>query len=81
MTYYPQKVGTAGITDLEGSYTLDFVTFTIGANNLFDQKPETIGLWSSTRPIDNASVYYEPNSISPYGVDGGFYYGRVTFNF
>lgn len=81
VTYFPQKVGTAGITDLEGSYTLDFVTFTIGANNLFDQKPETIGLWSNTRPLDNASVYYEPNSISPYGVDGGFYYGRVTFNF
>jgi iron complex outermembrane receptor protein len=81
VTYYPQKVGTAGITDLDVSYTMDFVTFTVGANNLFDKKPETIGLYSSTKPLDNASVYFEPNSISPYGVDGGFYYGRIAFKF
>jgi iron complex outermembrane receptor protein len=82
VTYYPQKVGTAGITDLDVTYAFtDALSFTLGANNLFDQKPETIGLYSNTRPLDNASVYFEPNSISPYGVDGGYYFGRVTITF
>jgi iron complex outermembrane receptor protein len=81
VTYYKQGVSTAGITDVEVSKDFDFVTATVGANNLFNKNPETIGLApGTTTPIDNASIYYEPNSISPYGINGGFYYGRVTIH-
>ncbi len=80
--YIPQKVSTAAITDLEISKTLlDNLTFTVGANNLFDKAPEAIGITQAGAPIDGSSVYFQPNAISPYGINGGFYYGRVTINF
>ncbi|HEY0265779.1 MAG TPA: TonB-dependent receptor [Rhizomicrobium sp.] len=79
--FIPQKVSTAAITDLEISKTLlDNLTFTVGANNLFDKAPEAIGLYAGA-PIDASSVYFQPNAISPYGINGGFYYGRVTITF
>ena len=81
VTYYQQKVKTAGITDLEVSRDLGFATATLGANNLFNKNPEKIGLAPGTNtPIDNASIYAEPMSISPYGINGGFFYGRVTIH-
>ncbi len=83
VTYYPQKVETAGITDVDVTYAFtDNLDLTIGANNLFDKNPEQIGLApGSTTPIDNASLYFEPNGASPYGINGGFYYGRATIKF
>jgi hypothetical protein len=47
-----------------------------GANNLFNVYPDRIP----------ASVYQNLNydqysHLSPFGVDGAFYYGRVTVNF
>ena len=79
--YIPARVETAAITDLEISKTLfDNLTLTVGANNLFNKSPEAIGLYNGAT-ADGSSVYYQPNAISPYGIDGGFYYGRVTFNF
>jgi iron complex outermembrane recepter protein len=79
--YISARVETAAITDLEISKTLfDNLTLTVGANNLFNKSPEAIGLYNGAT-ADGSSVYYQPNAISPYGIDGGFYYGRVTFNF
>jgi iron complex outermembrane receptor protein len=77
------KVGTAFITDLDLGYHLtDAIRFDIGANNLFDKKPPTVpnvpNGSGGVQPADGNNVYREPDGFSPYGINGGYYYGRVT---
>ncbi|PMZ85582.1 TonB-dependent receptor, partial [Pseudomonas sp. FW305-42] len=39
-TWYNETIGVTGITDLEGSYAVNkTLKLSLGANNLFDQKP------------------------------------------
>ena len=80
--YYTEEVSTAGITDLEIDYSFtDMIGLAIGANNLFDQNPETVKALNATQLEDGSNVVGAPLGISPYGINGGFYYGRVTFKF
>ena len=67
------------ITDLDVSYAFtDNLSFTLGANNLFDQYP-----------LDTVSNVGEStfNQIFPYsgfssaGIDGRFVYGKLSYNF
>ncbi|WP_394762417.1 TonB-dependent receptor plug domain-containing protein [Phenylobacterium sp.] len=79
-------VDAAAITDLDVSYqVLDNVKINIGANNLFDKHPPGVPNVSNgsggVRPLSGNNVYGEPAQFSPYGINGGYYYGRVTFNF
>ncbi len=83
-TYYRQKVGSAAITDLEIDYHyLESWTVAFGANNLFNKTPEAIGVvpGDPTTLQDGSNIVGAPLSISPYGINGGFYYTRITFNF
>jgi iron complex outermembrane receptor protein len=83
-TYYRQKVGTAAITDLEIDYHyLESWTIAFGGNNLFNKYPEAIGVvpGDPTTLQDGGNIVGAPLSISPYGINGGFYYTRITFNF
>ncbi|MCP5412232.1 MAG: TonB-dependent receptor [Alphaproteobacteria bacterium] len=81
-TYYLEKVSTAGITDLDVTYHLtDYVSATLGANNLFDKNPETVPLTPAGKLANGSHVWNAPLTISPYGINGGYYYGRVTFKF
>ena len=81
------------ITDLEirmrpeGTFA-DGLEFAIGANNLFDQYPTVNPVGRVTDPVTgqpgNLSVnnYFLPfSSFSPFGFNGRFLYGRVTFAF
>jgi iron complex outermembrane receptor protein len=82
--YYRQKVGTAFITDLELDYHyLESWTIAFGGNNLFNKTPETIHAVPGhpDELQDGSNIVGAPLSISPYGINGGFYYTRVTFNF
>jgi iron complex outermembrane receptor protein len=81
-TYYRQKIGTAAITDLEVNYKLtpEF-ELSVGANNLFDKKAPKIQVLSDGTIVDGGAVYDAPLSFSPYGINGGYYYVRVNFNF
>jgi iron complex outermembrane receptor protein len=79
-------VGSTGITDLDIGYNLtDMVKLNIGANNLFDQRPPGVpnvpNGSGGVRPLSGNNVYGEPAQFSPYGINGGYYYGRVTFTF
>ena len=79
-------VGSAAITDLDIGYNLtDSVKLNIGANNLFDKHPPGVPNVSNgaggVRPLSGNNVYGEPAQFSPYGINGGYYYGRVTFTF
>jgi iron complex outermembrane recepter protein len=85
--YYVAKVGTAGITDLELSYELlTDLTFTVGANNLFNKKPEkvynvTLANGTGLRPVTGSNVWNQPYTFGPYGFNGGYYYARATLKF
>jgi len=84
-TYYKQKIGTAFIVDLETSYEIrKTVTLTIGANNLFNKKPPTVALVPGTTNftlVNGGNVLDGPLTFSPYGINGGYYYGRIGVKF
>ncbi len=81
------------ITDLEirlrpeGTFA-DGLELAIGANNLFDQYPTVNPVGRATDPVTgqpgNLSVnnYFLPfSSFSPFGFNGRFLYGRISFAF
>jgi iron complex outermembrane receptor protein len=81
-TYYLNKVNTTAITDLEIDYHyLESWTIAFGANNLTDERPDAVGVVSPTQLNTNGNVVGAPLGISPFGINGGFYYTRLTFNF
>jgi iron complex outermembrane receptor protein len=82
--YYTNKVSSTAITDLEIDYNyLENWTISFGANNLFDQRPEAIGVvpGDPTTLQDGGNIVGAPLSVSPYGINGGFYYTRLSFKF
>ncbi len=79
-------IPVTGITDIDVAYKLtDKLKLEIGANNLFDQKPPTAPNYTGSngypRPVGGNQVFGLPYLFSPYGVNGGYYYGRVTYSF
>lgn len=72
--YYMLRTGSRVITDLDVGYQLtDHIRLDAGANNLFNIYPDKIA----------ASVYQNLNydkysHISPFGINGGSYYMRVS---
>jgi iron complex outermembrane receptor protein len=86
-------VAAAAIVDLELAYDVtEFLSLAIGANNLFDKKPEipeTVADYDpATWPTNGRSPYINnggtinaPYTHGPYGTNGGYYYARVTFDF
>lgn len=90
--YLRNAVGFAAITDFEASYDFGGMKLALGANNLFDKKPEKVsnqlaargasaGLPSSLVPSSGTNVWNSPLTISPYGINGGYYYARLSFKF
>lgn len=89
--YFNGVVKSAIITDLEVGYDFtDNVTFSIGANNLFDKVPEVPKLVTGTGVVVNPGVspyqngagsYNSPYGHGPYGTAGGYYYARIDFKF
>ena len=64
--------GAKWVTDLEVGYAItDRITLSAGANNLFDVYPQKNGLIAS----DGSGAY---GNFAPFGLDGGFYYGRLS---
>jgi len=69
----------AWITDLTLRYRFnDNVAFNLGANNLLNKRPTQLNAlaqlnysWWAQNPVYNLT--------SPYGYNGGFYYGRINF--
>ena len=85
--YYSAKIPTTAITDLELSYEIGPFTLAAGANNLFDKSPPAAtyvpGTEGNPAPtlITGGNVYNAPYTFSPYGINGGYYYGRATVKF
>jgi iron complex outermembrane receptor protein len=82
---YKETIPVTGITDLAIDYKITpAVKLTIGANNLFNQYPPNTPIGNNkgtTEPVDGALVYNVPYNFSPFGINGGYYYGRVTLTF
>ncbi|MDO7834550.1 TonB-dependent receptor [Sphingobium sp. HBC34] len=82
-------VKATGITDLELGYDFtDAVTFSIGANNLFDKRPEKPKLLSGVTVLPGQSPYENGTTTwnsyyghGAYGSAGGYYYARIDFKF
>ncbi|NKJ01105.1 TonB-dependent receptor [Novosphingobium sp. SG707] len=79
------KIGTTFITDLNVGYKFTpKIRFDLGANNLFDKQAPTMPTinkgTTGERPLAN-NVYNAPLSFTPWGINGGYYYARVTVNF
>ena len=59
------------------------LTFTVGATNLFDEYPDKRN--DTFRDVqfasgDNGVVAGYP-SFSPFGINGGYYYGKIAYKF
>ena len=66
------------IVDLEVGYRIQQgIKFSIGANNLLNTYPNVLML-PNQGPPGSALAYY--NFFSPYGITGGFYYGKISVN-
>jgi len=79
-------IPTGGLTDLDFGYKITpALKLDVGANNLFDRRPTSIPNIPNgnggVRPVDGNNVYGEPAQWSPFGIDGGYYYARVTYTF
>jgi iron complex outermembrane receptor protein len=82
--YYEDHIGTEAITNLELGVNLkESMTVAIGAVNLFNRYPNRVNAANTgveAANFDNAAVEkYAP--FSPFGIDGGFYYARLSYKF
>lgn len=82
--YYKNTISAKFITDIDISYKLPYgVKASIGANNLFNQYPDQL---NSAYRADlfqansNGYVTKYP-TFSPFGINGGYYYGKLAYSF
>jgi iron complex outermembrane receptor protein len=81
-------IGTTSITDLELGYSVTHAfKIAVGANNLFNKSPPGMPNVANRSapfqptPADGHHVLDFPLPFAPWGIDGGYYYGRVTYTF
>ena len=77
------SIGTTAITDLEIAYALPGgVTVAAGANNLFNKYPDKLSAtFQAACVLSGAGCVALYPSYSPIGINGGYYYGRLTWTF
>ncbi len=81
---YLTKLEETFITDLEIAYALnDNWKIAVGADNLFNEYPAQVPDYIRAQSLAlNSNAYVTKYStLSPYGINGGYYYGRVAFSF
>jgi len=77
-----QTFGAKWIADAAASYTFgERLTITAGVDNIFDVYPDPNSLGSATSAGNNNFGIFPYNGISPWGFNGAFYYGRLTYGF
>jgi iron complex outermembrane receptor protein len=72
------------ITNMEVAFqAMDSLSVTIGATNVFDKYPNRRNSILRTAQFgsgDNSAVAGMP-SFSPFGINGAYYYGKLTYKF
>jgi iron complex outermembrane receptor protein len=77
-----QTFSAKWITDVNASYTFGGrFTLAAGVDNVFDVYPDENALGDATNAGTNNFGIFPYNQISPFGFNGAFYYGRLTFGF
>ncbi|MFT3724055.1 MAG: TonB-dependent receptor [Hyphomonadaceae bacterium] len=83
-TWYATELDTTFVTDLEISYDIDDSwALAIGADNLFNEYPAKVPAWVAQESLNlNSNGYVNQwSSLSPFGFNGGYYYGRLSYSF
>lgn len=76
------EVSPAIITDLDLAFELtSALKVSVGANNLFNQYPDELSAEARGLNISGSNGVGKYPTFSPYGFNGGYYYGRVTYSF
>ena len=71
------ETGDAALIDLEGRYEFPFgVAAAVGVNNLTDEYPN-----ATPTALNGATGSVGFPQYSPYGFNGRFFYGRLSYNF
>jgi iron complex outermembrane receptor protein len=84
--YFQSRIGVTPITNLDISYKMvENFSVSIGAINLLNRFPNKLnstllGHEQSFFYGDNAGVTQYPG-FSPYGINGGFYYAKMSYKF
>lgn len=78
-----QRLGAEWIADLEFRMKpAEFIEIAIGANNVFDNYPDTSRAGIVNGQNYGVNSFFLPySSFSPFGFNGRFLYGRVSVNF
>jgi iron complex outermembrane receptor protein len=77
-----ETIPTSATMDLDIAYRFTpNIKLAIGANNLFNLTPPAMPLVNGGPADSGTVVYHVPLLFSPYGVNGGYYYGRLTVTF
>jgi iron complex outermembrane receptor protein len=82
--FYKNEIGVTPITDLELSYRFtDALKASLGANNLFNEYPDqkNAALLQDYRSRLNTGAVAIYPSFSSFGINGGYYYGKLGFSF
>jgi iron complex outermembrane receptor protein len=81
--YFENRIGATPITDLEVVYRASALKLSVGANNLFNTYPDRTnsGLMAVYRAAKNTGAVAIYPSFSPFGINGGYYYGRLVYDF
>ncbi len=84
LRFYHTEIPVTPITNLEVAWeAMDNLSLMIGATNVFDEKPNKRN--DTLREVqfgtgDNSVVAGYP-SFSPFGINGAYYYGKLSFRF
>ena len=82
--YFKTEIKTSATTDIEVSKAFGkAVTLAVGANNVFNKYPDRNNpdlVAAQNAALSNAAANQLP-SFSPFGINGGYYYARLTYNF
>lgn len=81
---FKNRIGSTFITDLEISYQiLAPVKVTIGANNLFNKFPDKLrsDYRNTFLTANNQGYVTQYQTISSFGINGGYYYAKVAYTF
>ncbi|MGH7527955.1 MAG: TonB-dependent receptor [Gemmatimonadales bacterium] len=77
-----QTFSAKWITDVSASYTFrERLTVTGGVDNVFDVYPDENNQGDAATAGNNNFGIFPYNGISPFGFNGSFYYGRLSFIF
>ena len=82
--YYKTTIKAQAITDLEASYQVtDWAKLTVGANNLFNYYPNRINAFLRDDYFRANSQTYVTQypTFSPFGINGGYYYSKISLTF